>query len=252
MVAANPTISPTQIDTILKGTAYRPPSLGNVWPTLSYGYGRVDAAAAVAGAVAAASEVDRQPPEARITTYSLWEVVAGTDTVKVELEDNVGIVETALFTNKSNTPVATNTVPPFDEFSWNTITAGDGPVAITVKAKDAAGNWGESSPPTWLWVDNGVTPDTTPPTGTVLSPANYSMVSGKVELSVRGTDPEGLEETVLMVDGLVVAVNMDRNTQQDVTYRWNAGKASSGIHFITVMTTNKNKLTGGQTVIVTK
>ncbi len=89
--SANPGLSNTQLQSILENTAV---DLGTPGYDQYYGYGRINAAAAVAAAVAAVANniptVDTQAPTASIVSPT-GGTVSGTVTVTVNASDNVGV-----------------------------------------------------------------------------------------------------------------------------------------------------------------
>jgi hypothetical protein len=249
MMAANPSLTPNQLETILESTADKVLAGGSVWPNSQYGHGRVNAANAVVTALTTPAP-DGVKPSVSINTPQAGAVVSGTVSVTITATDNVGVVRTELYASTSANPVAVDATAPFDTFVWDTTAVADGPVTLTAKAYDAAGNVGQSSA-VGVTVQNQAA-DTTPPTAQVLAPAANSTVSGTVTISARGTDPEGLQQTEILIDGKQAAVNVTAGTTQDLTFMWNTRKVKAGPHTITARSTNRAGLTSEQTIPVIK
>ncbi len=102
MMAAKPSLPPSQIESILYATAV---DLGAAGRDPLYGHGRVNAQAAVAAA-ATATASDTQAPSSSITSPSAGSSVSGTVTVAVNASDNVGVSKVELRVN--GTLVATD------------------------------------------------------------------------------------------------------------------------------------------------
>lgn len=220
MMAAKPTLSSGQVESLLYSTAL---DLGTAGRDIYFGYGRVNAAAAVsaaAGSVAA----DTQAPTVSIGAPLGGSSVSGLATVDVSASDNVGVSKVALQVNGSE--VATDTVSPF-QFSWDTSKVANGMANVVAVAYDAAGN-SKASTTVGVNVANNVVADTTPPVVAIVNPGNGSKVSGMVAVGVSANDNAGnssLKQT-LYVDGKLVASGIGAS----LSYNWNARKASVGTH----------------------
>ncbi len=138
------------------------------------------------------------PPEARVTYPVDGSTVAGTVTVTVDVDDNIGVTQVQYFVDGMMAHVATEA--PWN-FSWNTSPIADGSShTLFVKAFDAAGNTTSSDLLT-LTIVGGQTVDTTPPTATITYPVAASVLSGEVSVVVDVTDNVGVEEVEFYVDG---------------------------------------------------
>jgi subtilisin family serine protease len=91
--AVNPGLSSGQVETVLKNTAI---DLGTVGKDIYYGYGLVNAKAAVEAAHTIPT--DREPPTVQLT-YSGTETVSGTITVYAQAFDNVGVSKVDFLVN---------------------------------------------------------------------------------------------------------------------------------------------------------
>lgn len=139
MMSANPSITPANIDAILKATAL---DIGPAGKDQYYGHGRIDAAAAVQQAATSGVTVDRSAPVPAITAPGAG-VVAGTVAVNASATDNVAVARVELYANSAL--LATDAVAPY-AFSWDSRAVPNGTVNLVVKAFDAAGNVGISNP----------------------------------------------------------------------------------------------------------
>ena len=218
MMSANSRIAPADIDKILKSTAV---DRGTVGYDQYYGYGRIDAAKAVATARSYVAS-DTQAPTISIVSPTGGKVV-GVVAVDVSSSDNVGVTRAELYVNGSK--VATDDVGPF-AFAWDTSTYGDGTYTLVAKAYDAAGNVGTSSS-----VSVTLGNDTTPPVISSLNPANGTTVSpSRQTVSASATDNQKVTKTSLTIDGKEVAIAYGGS----VSYSWNTRKVAKGTHAITV------------------
>jgi len=205
MMAANPNLQPTTLDTLLFSTAR---DLGTSGFDNYFGNGRVDAAAAVSAARSAVA-TDTTAPSIAITSPSGGARVSGVVPVSVAASDNVGVSKVQLYLN--NTLFATDTVSPYG-FSVDTTAMADGGLTLMARAYDAAGNVTTSS-------NAGVTVanDTTPPTTTITSPGSGATVTGTVTVSATATDDKKVAKLTLLIDGREVAVSYGSS----VSYSWN-------------------------------
>jgi len=220
MMAAKPTLSSGQIESLLYSTAL---DLGAAGRDIYFGYGRVDAAAAVRAATAVVA-ADTQAPTATIAAPLGSSSVSGLATVDVSASDNVGVTKVILKAN--GIEVATDTASPF-QFSWDTSKVANGMSSLVAVAYDAAGN-SKASTAVSVNVANNVVADTTPPVVAIINPVNGSRVSGMVAVGVSSSDTGGnsaLQQT-LYIDGKLVA----SATGGSLSYNWNTRKASAGTH----------------------
>jgi len=192
MIAANPKLAPSTLDSILFKTAV---PLGSA---IYYGWGRVNASAAVAQAQQTTVS-DTTPPTVSIGAPGPSSKVSGLVPVSVSATDNVGVARVDLLVN--GTVYASDTTAPFG-FSWDTSTLPDGSATLQAKAYDAAGNLGTSSS-----VSVTVANNTVPPTVTIGNPVSGAVVSGSVSISVSATDPDKVSQISLTIDGKQVALS---------------------------------------------
>ncbi len=137
MLSVNNKLTPADVDRIIKSTAV---DLGTVGFDQYYGFGRVNAAAAVADAKSL-GVIDTQSLVISITSPTGGKV-AGVVPVDVNYSDNVGVTRVEFYANGQL--VVTDSLSPF-AFSWDTTAKADGAYSLTVQAYDAAGNKGMSA-----------------------------------------------------------------------------------------------------------
>jgi hypothetical protein len=205
MLAANPKLAPSTLDSILFKTAV---PLGASGYDMYYGWGRVNASGAVASALQTVVATDTTSPTASITAPSASSTVKGLVPVSVNAADNIGVTKVVLWVNGAL--YATDTISPY-AFSWDTTKVPNGANTLQATAYDAAGNQGNSARIT-VTVAN----DTTPPKVTIGSPLNGAVVSGNVAISVGATDNTKVSQITLTIDGKQVAVSYGST----LSYTW--------------------------------
>jgi thermitase len=227
MMAARPDLSAEQIEKLLFQTSV---DLGAAGRDPVFGYGRVNAAAAVAAARALVNTVDTVAPQAAIAAPLGSSTVSGSVPVSVNISDNVGVVRVDLKVN--GTTVATDSAAPYS-FSWNSTGVVNGMASLVAVAYDAAGNAGASNTVA-VNVVNAVpvvTADTVAPTVSINNPV-AGTVSGTVSVAVAAADNAGAAgiRTALSIDGKVVSNGQGGS----LSYSWNTRKVAAGAHTISV------------------
>ena len=230
MMASNSSLSSTRVESLLYSTSV---DLGAAGRDSVFGYGRVNAAAAVAAARGAVSTVDTQAPSVAITSPGASTTVGGLVSVNLNASDNVGVTRVDLQVNGS--AVASDTGAPF-AFSWDSTKVANGMATLTATAYDAAGNKTTSAGLS-VNVSNVATTtttitaaDTTAPLVTISNPANGSTVSGTVGINVSVSDDRGAAGVTqtLYINGIKVA----SATGGLLSYSWNTRKKSPGSYTI--------------------
>jgi len=224
MFAARPTLTSAQVESVLFKTAV---DLGSPGRDSYYGYGRVDAASAVAAALAFTSTTDTQAPSVSIASPIGSTTLSGLAPVNVSATDNVGVTRVELRVNGAL--VATDTASPFG-FSWDTTIVPSGTASLVATAYDAAGN-SKASSTVSVNVANNVVADTIAPTVLITNPANGSTLgASKAVISVVADDNSGssaLRQT-LYINGTSVASAVGGA----LTYTWNTRRLASGTYTI--------------------
>lgn len=223
MMAANPALSNTEVESLLFSTAV---DLGSAGRDSQFGHGRVNAAAAVAAAANAVTTVDKQAPVVTIAAPLAGSVVSGLVAVDASATDSVGVTKVELRANGQL--VASDTVAPF-AFSWDSSKVANGAATLVATAYDAAGNAGQSAS-VGVTVNNVAIVDTTPPTVTLKQPADGAKVEATMTITVAATDnagPAALAQT-LYINGVLVA----KASGGTLSYKWNTRKAAAGTYTI--------------------
>jgi thermitase len=204
MIAANPTLPPQTLDSLLFSTAA---DLGTTGYDNYFGNGRIDAARAV-NAARQAVGTDTSGPTVSITAPAAGKV-SGTVNVNVAAADNVGVSRVELYVNGSL--FATDTTEPYG-FSWDTTGLPDGNATLLARAYDAAGNYtGSNDVP--VTIGN----DATAPTVAIHNPVNGSTVSGTVIVTATAQDNMKVSRLSIAIDGREVAIVYGNS----VSYSWN-------------------------------
>jgi thermitase len=222
MMSANPSLAPSQIVSLLETSAV---DLGAAGYDDDYGYGRVNAAAAVIAA-AQAKAADVQAPSVAISSPT-GGTVSGIVPINVSASDNVGVSRVDLLV--SGTLLASDISAPY-AFSWNSTALAGSSASLVARAYDAAGN-ATSSTAVIVAVAGTVTPpppDTTAPTVTITNPGNGSVVNGLITVSAKAGDNVGVASLSLYLDGAM----MSTGNSSSVSFKWNTRKAASGTHTI--------------------
>jgi thermitase len=132
--AANPNLTPDEVETVLKNSA---DDLGsNGWDKY-FGHGRVNAAAAVLLANGGVTP-DNEAPSISIASPTHGAVVGGDVSVNVTASDNEGVDRVELYAGGAL--VATDSTSPY-RFSWDSSgKAGGAQIILEARAYDDAGN----------------------------------------------------------------------------------------------------------------
>ncbi len=178
MKSANPALSNVQLESILENTAV---DLGTPGYDQYFGYGRIDAAAAVAAAASfGAPAPDTQAPTASITAPTAGATVSSTVIVSVNAADNVGVSRVDLYAGTAL--IGTSTAAPYS-IAWNTTGVADGATTLVAHAYDQAGNKGTSVSVT-VMVSNALTSSSSPGTNPKIS--DTSSGNGSTSSNVGG------------------------------------------------------------------
>ena len=232
MMAARPDLGPDTIQSLMYSTAT---DLGTAGRDVYFGYGRVNAAAAVAAAKKYGVTSDTTAPKAAIAAPLGGATVSGAVPVSVSASDNVGVARVELKAN--GTVVAVDSAAPYS-FSWNSAGVANGMANLVAVAYDAAGNPGTSASVAVNVANAASTTgsDTVKPTITITNPV-AGNVSGTVAISISVADDSAVAgiRQQLLIDGVLRAYGNGGT----LSYNWQASKASAGQH--TIKATAKDK-----------
>jgi hypothetical protein len=244
VMATRPDLSAEEVESLLFKTSV---DLGAAGRDPVFGYGRVNAAAAVSAAKSAMNPIDSTAPLAAIAAPLGSSTVSGSVPVTVDATDNVGVARVDLKVN--GTVVATDSAAPYG-FSWDSTGAPNGMASLVAVAYDAAGNAGASSAVSVNVANSTAVPagsDTTAPSLSIANPV-AGTVSGTVAVSVSAADGAGAAgiRTSLAIDGVLRA----SGTGGSLSYSWNTKKERAGTHTIAVSARDAAGNTSTKTVSV--
>ena len=234
VMSANPNLGPVDVQNVIKQSA---DDLGTAGWDAQCGYGRVNAARAVALAMTVTA-TDTQAPTVSFGSRGSWAVVGGTIVVQVNASDNVGVAAVSLSVDGQAS--LTLTAAPYS-FAVNTTALTEGNHTLKATAKDAMGNTGTSS--ITVTVDN--IPNQ-PPSVTITSPGNGGKVSKNVSVKVATASDSGMKKVDLYVDGNLTS----SSSTAPYTTSWNANKAKSGGHSLQCVATDVTGLSAASPAVV--
>ncbi len=186
--------------------------LGAAGKDVQYGWGVVNASAAVTKATQSTAS-DSTAPTDQIMSPGASAKLSGLAPVGVTATDNIAVVRVELYVNGNL--YATDSVAPFD-FILDTSGFADGSATLVSKAYDAAGNSGTSAS-----VAVTIANDTTAPVVTIQSPAIGSTVTGTVSVTASATDNNKVAQISLKIDGKEVALAYSSS----LSYSWDTSPA---------------------------
>jgi thermitase len=218
MKSANPALSNVVLEALLKSTAV---DLGTPGYDQYYGYGRINAAAAVTAAASYGVTADTQAPTVSISSPT-GGTVSSTVTVNIAASDNVGVTRVDLYNGA--TLIASSNTAPYS-INWDTKTVADGAVMLTAFAYDKAANKGNSASVA-VTVRNAV--DSTAPTVSILSPTS-GTVRGTVTVNVSASDNVGVTQVDLYVGTTLIG---SRNTTP-YAFTWDTRSVANGTQTLT-------------------
>ena len=242
IMSAQPSMTPDEVESVLIASAL---DLGESGWDPYYGYGRVDAAAALEMA-AGVEPGDSELPVVTLRSPTNGEEVSDLVPIQLDASDNVAVAYVELMVNGQL--IATDAQVPYG-FVWDSTAHANGAASLMLYAYDAAGNRGNSESVSVLITN--ASGDTGAPQVSISSPQDGATVSGSVNLSAFAQDDQGVAEVRLLVDGQLKCAG-----SPSVSCAWNTRKVSQGAHTITATardvagntaTTSINVTVGGST-----
>lgn len=209
MQAVNSSLTPTQIESILETTAV---DRGSAGYDTSFGYGRINAVAAVAAAVSYQPTTDTIPPAATISEPTQGSTRNGTVTVTTIAQDDSGISRVEL--RKNGVLVSTDSIAPYS-YSWITTNDPDGSYSWQARAYDNANNTSLSNT-VIMTVQNTAPP---PPV-----PGEIIIDNGATGTSKTGT------WTISTATGFYGTNSLYSDSTSLDTYRWTPSISSSAMY----------------------
>jgi len=177
------------------------------------------------GYTCSTGNVDAEPPAVSISSPTAGATVAGTISVSANASDNVGVAGVQF--RLDGAPLgAEGTASPY-QVAWDTTAAPEGSHTLTAVARDAAGNTATSAP-----VSVTVRNDKTPPTVTITSPTNGSLVSGTISVSADASDNVGVAGVQFKLDGAPLGAE---DTSAPYSVPWDTTTATNGSHTLTAV-----------------
>jgi len=213
LFSINPNLTADQVENILKSSA---DDLGPSGQDSSYGFGRVNAARAVAMA-AGPAPADVTAPSIAITSPQMGAMVSGVIPVSLQATDNVAVTSVTL--SIDGFMVGTDVVAPYT-FAVDTTAMAGGSHNIAASATDAAGNVSYASTSINVFLD------TVSPTVSITSPTEGSKVSGNISVLVKATDNVSVSRVEFYVDGALQSTS----TASPFSMNWNTRKVKAGTH----------------------
>lgn len=213
-LSVNPGLSDADVQQVLKSAA---DDLGPAGWDSDYGWGRLNAAAAVQ--LAAGFTGDVTAPSVSFAAPAAGATVSGVVAVQVNAADDVGVASVSLYVD--GVLFAADTAAPF-AFNWGSSRVGNGAHVLRAVASDAAGNTAAAEQS--INVSNFV--DTTAPTVAITAPADGAQIGNSVSVTVNAADNVGVSRVELWVDGVLKATS----TRAPYSTSWNSRRASRGAH----------------------
>lgn len=237
VMAVNPSLPGQQVENILFTTAT---DLGTAGRDIYFGYGRVNAAAAVAAAKTAVAS-DTQAPLVSFLGLTAGSIVKGQTIINVSSSDNSGVSQVELYAGGSL--IGSDTVAPYS-FSLDTTRFPDGNMVLMAKAYDAAGNVASTS----VTVSVRNTTDSIAPVITISNPVDGAVLKVNTTIQASASDNVGVSTIVLYIDGSQKA----SATSGSLSYSLNVKKMSPGLHTIRVDATDSSGNASTKSIQVSK
>jgi thermitase len=246
MMSVNPTLPASDVEKLLFSTAL---DLGTAGRDSYFGYGRVNASAAVSAAAKATSTADTTAPTVSINAPLGSSTVSGLVAVDVSAADNKAVSRVDLLVNGK--VAGTDTASPF-AFSWDSSQVVNGMNNLSAVAYDAAGNQATSAAVA-VNVSNSVTVatiDTVAPTVKISNPVNGAKVGGTVSIKVAASDNAGIAglSQKLYINERLVA----QTTGGSLSYSWNTRKEAGTSFTVKAVVVDKSNNVSTQAVQVSR
>ena len=171
---------------------------------------------------------DNQSPTGALIFPFTGQTLTGEITIIIEASDNDQVETVNLYINGDS--IATYQEPPY-RYDWNTLNEIDDVIhTIHAHVRDNAGNQITIGPIN-VTIDNYDSDDEIAPTGTIISPASASTVSGTINIEVNAYDNIRMGHVDFIIDGSAVA----HDSIPPYSYSWNtSGEAEDSDHVINI------------------
>ncbi len=230
LIAYGNAVTPDEVRAALQETAE---DLGAPGPDDTYGYGLVDAFAALQWS---AGPVDN-PPVISITTPTDGAIISGTATITADATDDVGVNKVEFYYD--STLIGTDFTSPYS-VGWDTTAAADSTYTITATATDSASQ--SASDSISVTVDN----INDPPVANAGPDQTFSDAdgTGAETVTLDGSasyDSDGTVSSYEWAEGPTLL-----GTGKIISYNF-----AVGAHTVTLTVTDNKGATGSNTIIVT-
>ncbi|HYS55922.1 MAG TPA: Ig-like domain-containing protein [Thermoanaerobaculia bacterium] len=145
---------------------------------------------------------------------SVWDPDAGESATSIKIKEPV-----PGNTNGAETVIATATSSPFDY----TFTPSNGNHTYYAYVTMNTGDRIWSAP---IWINQGGTPDTTPPTTSITAPASGAIVSGTTTVTASASDNVGVTRVEFYLDNVLQSTS----TASPYQWSWNTTTSANGSH----------------------
>jgi hypothetical protein len=219
VMSANPDLIPSDVMTVIINSAV---DLGDASWDPFYGYGRVDALAAVELANGVENS-DNTPPQAVFIDPAPNAEVSDWVSVNVQASDDFGMSQVELLVD--GVPFATATGGGANNiytFAWDSNQATNGQHRFSARAVDTAGNVGNAED---VFVQVANTTVDNPPTVAIVSPGDGSSGSRSVTLMASADDDKGAPQVSIYADGKLRCA-----ASGTVSCSWNLRKVAPGTY----------------------
>ncbi len=206
-----------------------------------YGWGTVDAAAAVLAAEGSIIETDTTAPKVAVSRPRDGSTYSGRFTASVKATDRWGVADVVM--SIDGVPRATDTRSPY-RFVIDPALYASGRHELSFVATDDSGNASGPGEVTVTFGSSGSRRGADASEIGFRSPQSGSTVSGNVSIEATVSDSDGLAAVEWFVDGVAVLATAVSGTQTSVSYYWRSAGAPSGEHTISLVVTDAD---GNQT-----
>lgn len=166
---------------------------------------------------------DTTPPVVSVALPQNNSILSGITTISAVASDNIGVTKLEFY--HDTTLFATDAASPYS-VNWDTITAANGSYILTVKAYDAAGNVGISTPVS-ITILNEISPsdDTTPPTVSLYSPTSGLTLCCNVAIAAEAFDNVGVTRVEFWLNARDLLAS---DTTEPYSYLWDSTAIQNG------------------------
>jgi poly(hydroxyalkanoate) depolymerase family esterase len=166
---------------------------------------------------------DTTPPTVNVASPANGAMVSGTVPIEVDAGDDFGVARVEVFVDGAAVGEATSA--PYT-VAWDASSVAPGAHSIRAVAHDAAGN-STTDDDTSVTVVAG---DTSPPSVSIVSPADGATLSGVVAIEVSATDDGGIHSVLMFLDGELIGSDY---RGPEFEFLWDTAVFPQGSHELT-------------------